>query len=307
MASRISLVVCSYNMPRELPRTIRSLSPAMQRGVQASDYEIIIVDNGSTRAFDENACRQWGADLRVIRIPAGEADPSPARALNGAIAEARGELIGVLIDGARLASPGLIQYAAMADRLAARAVVLTLGFHLGPGLQMDTVPKGYGEAAEDRLLDEVRWTEDGYRLFDISVFALSSANGWFGPINESNAIFMRKALWTELGGFDERFRSPGGGLVNLDLHTRAVTLPGACVITLLGEGTFHQVHGGVATNAPPAVFQSFAPEYAAIRGRDFTPPVYTSLYLGSPPANALASIGQSAQQALARNAAQRTP
>ena len=114
---------------------------------------------------------------------------------------------------------------------------------------MESVQQGYNQEQEDRLLEQARWTEDGYRLFDISVFAGSSAGGWFKPIGESNAIFMRKALWDELGGFDERFQSPGGGYVNLDTLSRAVALPGVTVVTLLGEGTFHQVHGGVATNA----------------------------------------------------------
>src|ERR1700683_1909253 len=131
MAPKVSIVVCSHNMPRELPRTIRSLSPPMQRSVQVSDYEIIIVDNGSTKPFDEDECRQWGADLRVLRIAPQAASTSPARAVNAGIAQARGALIGVLIDGARLVSPGMIGFAAMADGIAQRAVVLTLGFHLG--------------------------------------------------------------------------------------------------------------------------------------------------------------------------------
>ena len=58
---------------------------------------------------------------------------------------------------------------------------------------------------------------------------------------------MRENLWNVLGGFDERFRSPGGGFVNLDTLSRAVALPGITAITLLGEGAFHQVHGGIAT------------------------------------------------------------
>ena len=49
---KASIVVISYNMARELPRTIRSLSPALQRGVSAEDYEIIVVDNGSTQPFE---------------------------------------------------------------------------------------------------------------------------------------------------------------------------------------------------------------------------------------------------------------
>ena len=50
-----------------------------------------------------------------------------------------------------------------------------------------------------------------------------------------------------LGGFDERYEEPGGGLVNLDFYARAVAAADY-VWTLLGEGTFHQVHGGAATS-----------------------------------------------------------
>jgi glycosyltransferase involved in cell wall biosynthesis len=285
---KISIVVCSYNMPRELPRTIRSLSPGMQRGVQKSDYEIIVVDNGSTQPFDEDECRRWGAHLRVLAIPSGSASSSPARALNAGIAEAQGELIGVMIDGARMASPGIIASAALAQKLADRAVILTLGFHLGSQVQMESVLSGYDQEQEDRLLAQSGWTEDGYRLFDVSVFAASSQNGWFSPITESNAIFMHRRLWDELGGFDEKFHTPGGGLVNLDTLSRAVQLADTVVVTLLGEGTFHQVHGGVATNSIHNMAGLFQAEYNEIRQRNYQAPVYQSLYFGTvPPHHAL--------------------
>src|SRR5436305_1124340 len=125
---KISFIVGAHNMPRELPRTIRSLSPLMQRGVQRSDYEIIVVDNGSNRAIDEATCQRWGADLRVLRIEPAQASPSPALALNLGIAQARADLIGVMIDGAHLASPGTVASAVRAARLDERAVVLTLTF-----------------------------------------------------------------------------------------------------------------------------------------------------------------------------------
>ena len=301
MNPKLSIVVCAYNMPRELPRTIRSLSPAMQRDVRSSDYEIIVVDNGSTKPFDENKCRQWGADLRVLRIAPSSALPSPVRAINAGIEQARGPLVGVMIDGARLASPGLVKYALMASTLAERTVILTLGFHLGSEAQMRSVAKGYNQEQEDLLLTQTNWTGDGYRLFSISAFAGSSENGWFGTISESNAIFLRKELWHELDGFDEQFQAPGGGLVNLDTLLRAVMLPGVSVITLLGEGTFHQVHGGIATNAAQPPWDAFHAEYRAIRGREFSPPTYRSLYLGSVPPTALASINHSAQMSLAQD------
>jgi glycosyltransferase involved in cell wall biosynthesis len=276
---KVSVIVVVYNMAREAPRTLYSLSAAYQRHFAADDYEVIVVDNGSAPPFDPDVLAQLEGNFRLIRME--QAPPSPVPAINRGLAEARGKLIGVMIDGARIASPGLIAMAAMADRLADRAAILTLGFHVGSQVQPKSVLQGYNQEIEDRLLAESRWMENGYRLFDISVFALSSAGGWFKPISESNAIFMRKVLWNEIGGFDVRFQSPGGGYVNLDTLSRAVALPGVTVVTLLGEGTFHQVHGGVATNARDNVQDAFQAEYAAIRGGPFKTPAYKSLYFGS--------------------------
>jgi glycosyltransferase involved in cell wall biosynthesis len=289
----VSIVVVAYNMPREVPRTILSLSAAMQVGVRRDDYEVILVNNGSTCKVDVERCRAMEVDLRLDELPPG--NPSPCRAINRGLALARGELCGVLIDGARLASPGLVSGALRARRLHHRPVISTLGFHLGPDVQMKSVPLGYNQQEEDRLLDRVDWTRDGYRLFDISVFAGSSSQGWFAPLAESNALFLTKELWEEIGGYDEGFRSPGGGLVNLDTYVRACALPDSQLITLLGEGTFHQVHGGVATNAALDAhpWKAFHDEYVRIRGRPFVKPDVVPLFLGFVNRHVLPSIAVS--------------
>ena len=126
---RLSLVVVAYNMPRELPRTIRSLSPAMQKGLAGEDYEIIVVDNGSTQPFDEAACRHWIPALRVHHV--SSPSPSPVGAVNQGLALAEGDLVGVWIDGARLASPGLLRTALSAARMHDRPVIGTIGFQIG--------------------------------------------------------------------------------------------------------------------------------------------------------------------------------
>ena len=276
---KLSLVVIGYNMARELPRTIRSLSPAMQRDIDPADYEVILIDNGSTQPFDEDALRRVLPGLVVHHFQ--NATVSPAPAINFGLAQARGDLVGVCIDGARMSSPGLLAKALLGLRLHDRPVIGTIAFHLGPEAQMESVKRGYNQATEDELLARSGWEQDGYRLFTISALASSSARGWFELPVESNAFFLRTEHWRAIGGWDEDFMTPGGGLVNLDTWSRVCADPEAEVIMLLGEATFHQVHGGVATNnlnPPQAMFHE---EYVRLRGRPFERPSRKPLFFGA--------------------------
>jgi hypothetical protein len=138
--------------------------------------------------------------------------------------------------------------------------------------QRDAMADGYNAEQEDALLSQSEWKDDGYRLFDISVFDESCGPTWLTPMAESNALFMSRALWKELGGFDNRFTSRGGGLVNLDTWSRAIQLPDITAVSLMGEATFHQIHGGVATNGTHDAIREFFNEYEDIRGVEFEIP-----------------------------------
>jgi len=195
---KLSVIVIGHNMPRELPRTIRSLSPAMQRDIEPGDYEVILIDNGSTQTCDEDELRRLLPGLGVHRMQ--NATVSPVPAINFGLTVARGDLVGVCIDGARMASPGLLSKALAASRLHRRPVIGTIAFHLGPDVQMESVRHGYNQAIEDKLLARSGWEADGYRLFTISVFGGSSSGGWFKLPAESNALFLRAEHWRALGG-----------------------------------------------------------------------------------------------------------
>jgi len=295
---RLSLVVIGYNMRRELPRTIRSLSPAMQRDIDARDYEVILIDNGSTQPADPDQLRASFPGLAIYRMRNPTVSPVPA--INFGLSVARGELVGVCIDGARMASPGLLSKALTASRLHDRPVIGTIGFHLGPAVQSESIKRGYNQAVEDALLARSGWEADGYRLFAISSFAASSSGGWFALPTESNALFLRATHWRALGGWDHRFVSPGGGFANLDTWARACADPSGSVIILLGEATFHQIHGGVATNSlnPPMVL--FHEEYMRLRGHAYRPPTREPLFFGALPDAARKSPGPAAGVSLQR-------
>ena len=244
MAPRVSLVVISYEMKRELPRTLLSLSPHYQ-DCAADDFEIIVVDNNSRERPDASAFAALNADLQVLAC--SRPSQSPARAINEGLAHAKAPLIGVWIDGARLASPGLIKACLAAAHLHERPVIATLNYQLGPNLQRISCERGYDQAVEDELLASIGWPQDGYRLFEIATPEMKDVPT--GAMLESNALFLSRTLWDELGGYEELFAEPGGSVVNPDTLLRAVALPGVQLIRVAGEGTFHQVHGGMSTSS----------------------------------------------------------
>jgi len=279
------VVVPTHNRPELAARAVR-LALA-QRGVEA---HVVVVDNGSTPAIDPSVLDGFAGNIVLERID--PAPPSPARAANVGLARATGDLVGLIVDGARMASPGLLATAVLAARVADRPVVSTLGWHLGPVRHMQAAAAGYDQTVEDELLAGIDWREDGYRLFEISVLNGSSAWGWFEPIAESSALFLARELWQELGGLDERFAMPGGGLVNHDLYLRACSLPGARLVTLLGEGTFHQYHGGAATGSRFG-WEEMRDDYIALKGQAYEAPTAVPLLVGAPPDAALDHLAES--------------
>ncbi len=290
----ISVVVVIHNIPREAPRTLYSLSARYQRHIEADDYEVIVVDNGSVPALDRQVIDDLEGNFRLIRID--PAPPSPAYALNRGLAAAQGDIIGVMIDGARMVTPGLLHFARHGAQLYDRAVVATLGWYLGHDFQRVAMTWGYDKTREDELLSSIGWPQDGYRLFEIATLDESSLDGWFFPTAESNALFLKREMWTALGGLEERFDEPGGGFLNLDTFRRAIQLPDGRLVMLLGEGTFHQLHSGKATNAPPerhhADVDRWKEQYAAIRGEKFslTIPTFERTYIGVLPRAALVRV-----------------
>lgn len=278
---KLSLVVCCYKMKRELPRTLLSLARPYQRDIDDLSYEVVVVDNGSPEPPIAEDFAALDLDLTVIR--SGIDNPSPVHALNMGIAACRGERIGVLIDGARMASPRLVAAAERALDLHPRAIVFTQSLQLGHQPQWLAAQTGYNQTVEDDLLASIDWPENGYRLFNIASWPRERRGfeSWLEPCYESNALFMPRVLWEESGGYDPRFRTAGGGMASHDLFARACDLPGTQLVKIVGEATFHQFHGDSASSSHPDApnqLKAFTREYAALgkaRLRPVTRPAWT--------------------------------
>lgn len=254
--AKLSVVVVCYEMADQIKNTLDSLLPPYQRNISIDEYEIVLVDNGSAKMLDESTSK-ISPNLKYVYVSPGEASPSPAAAMNRGVALSEAQLLCLMIDGARLITPGVLSWGMRLLEITPRAMVEVRGWHLGPKWQPESVIEGYDSQQERELLESVRWLENGYRLWEIAAATPQTSSGFSAKTAESNCIFMSRDLFSEIGGFDERSRAPGGGLVNLDFFSRAVATA-ASVFTLLGEGTFHQVHGGAATGLPkPELHEKF--------------------------------------------------
>ena len=276
----LSVVLIFYNMRREAARTLYSLSEKYQKNTDGFKYEVIAVDSGSTEPLDEVMVKDMGGNFRYIYFDAHT--PSPCEALNYGVKLAEGKLVTLCIDGARILSPGILHYSMLASRLYENPFIYTLGMHIGSKPQPDLAEENYSQLDEDQLMASVDWKQDGYSLFDISSIALSSSKGYLSQLTESNCVTMHRSVYEKIGGFDERFRGPGGGLTNLDFFNRVNEMPDIHPVLLLGEATFHQFHSGTATNVPRKdhPWEKMAKEYLMIRGKPFRSHSRKPVYFG---------------------------
>jgi glycosyltransferase involved in cell wall biosynthesis len=147
---RLSIVLIVYKMPDQAERTIQSLSPAYQRDVSEKDYEVIVVENHSDRLLGRERATQYASNVRYFHR--NETQRTPVHAINFGAAQARGSHVAIMIDGARMVTPGIVRQTLDVFHIASNAAVSSPGYHIGDKLQQIAVNEGYNEEAEAQLL-----------------------------------------------------------------------------------------------------------------------------------------------------------
>jgi hypothetical protein len=291
-------VVVVYRMPHQALNTLYTLSAQHQHGADPASYEVVVVENISERCLDPRAVAALGENFHYrLRDERGV---SPAPALNEGIALARGALVGLMIDGARMVTPGLVAQVLAAFRAYPQCLVAAPGYDLGEDQQQNSGVAGYDETVEADLLAGIDWKVDGYRLFEICCFSPANRKGYLTPLMECGCLFAPRVALDRIEGVDERFSSRGGGMVNLDLFRRLAMQPGLRLVVLPGEGSFHQFHGGVTSGGMAErddVVRAFQDEYQTLRGVPYKSPRREPTLLGPVPMPALPFLQRSAELA----------
>ena len=143
---KLSVILVAYDMAREIPRTLESLSRSYQEGAENLEYEVLLLDNGSPEPLYEASWSHLDVPVKLIRID--DASTSPASAINRGLQLAHGELVCLMIDGAHMLTPGVFRMALSAYQAFDNAVVVhPLLLSRGGASRQRSVLDGYNQEA----------------------------------------------------------------------------------------------------------------------------------------------------------------
>jgi polysaccharide pyruvyl transferase CsaB len=217
----VSIVVVTHNSAEFVRSCLRSIDSE----TSYPNYEAIVVDNGSTDGTVE-AIRECAAGDARIRVQALPANLGFAAANNAGVREAKGEYI-ILLNADTLVTSGwagrLLRHLRRDPQI---GLICPVTNFAGNEAMIDTAYLSSGEM--QAFAQELARENEG-RALDIEVAPLFCA-------------MLRKALWSELGGLDERFEI---GMfedddLSLQVRKRGLRVAAAedCFVHHFGQGSF---------------------------------------------------------------------
>lgn len=184
-APELTVVVPTYRRPRLLERCLAALG---HQDLPRERFEVVVVDDGSGGETAE-VLRRASVALENLRPVSLATNGGPARARNRGVAEAAGPVV-LFLDDDVTATPSLVR--------------THLELHAGGDERLGVL--GLVEwAPELRVSPFMRWLDRNGLQFGYETWLTA------GPVDPPYAAFytanlsLRRALFDEVGGFDERF------------------------------------------------------------------------------------------------------
>lgn len=264
----ILIVIGSYNMRKQVARTIISLSPKYQI-TSNSHITISLIDNASDEQIEDLCCQTLAPwNFECIR---NESKTIPIHyAINSRINQSNEDIVGVMIDGARLCSSRIIEHAEWIIRNDPYSVVSIPNYQLGECMQMRN-NTATSDEFNVKLLGSINWPHSTTRDL-INISFLEPHAGIKTPLFESNCLFFSRKLWEIVHGFDMKFTRMDGGFASADLFSRLVNNDLSKLFILRNEGTFHQYHQGSTTDKAENTaveIKHMTREYIQVRQKPF--------------------------------------
>jgi glycosyltransferase involved in cell wall biosynthesis len=187
MKFKISVVIATHNRADRLMSTVDSVT-----GQSFRDYEIIVVDDGSTDSTKEKVATLAKKSSRVKYFKQKQSGPAAARNLG--IKKSQGDIVAFTDDDCIAPADWLEKIAAAYERFPHIA---------GVG--------GYVKPIDDELkrsiFAQLEWVE-AVCTYGVEMKEKSGCES--GAVGGTSNMSYRKSVLDEVGGFDEHFRFAGG-------------------------------------------------------------------------------------------------
>lgn len=193
---KFSVIIPTYNRVQSLERTLQSILRQ-----DCYDYELIVVNDGSTDETN-SLLRRYEAGGKIIYLQQPRKGPASAR--NSGIASAKGEYIVFTDDDCIVPTNWLTLFETAFKREEGDAI---------GGAAISCVENNFFSSLSQEITNH----------FVTTLAQLTTSTAFL----TSNNIAYKSAIIRDLGGFDERFRSPGGE--ERALHWRMIALGKKCV------------------------------------------------------------------------------
>jgi hypothetical protein len=253
-------------MSEEVINTLKTLDCSYQNEPRDS-YEVLVMENPSDNNLKNHDFSIYNAEIKYFY---NNENLPLTSAINNLSEKASGDYLIIIPDGARLLSKRVLHYCKQAINIDKKSIVAFHGFHLGLFPQQFSVEqKLYSKADEVSFLKSIDFPNNPDSLFLNASWAGSSNRGSFFEMAESNCLMLPKDLWLRVAGFDERLDIPSGGIANLDLYGRVISNFDHKLFFVLGEGCFHQLHGGDTTSSNEKKFNKYKLDYKEKTGKEW--------------------------------------